>query len=83
MSTTTTNKPSVLSDALLARYHERVPIYDRKNRFFFKGLKRLLTAKYKAVEGVWRVDDIVQSGLMPFPLSNHYCIQQYAPNFGG
>ena len=45
-TTTATSKPSVLTDALLARCHERAPIYDRENRFFFEDFEELRTAGY-------------------------------------
>ena len=47
--TTATSKPSVLSDTLLARCHERAPIYDRENRFFFEDFEELRTAGYLPV----------------------------------
>jgi len=45
-TTTTTSKTSILSDALLARCHERAPIYDRENRFFFEDFEELRNAGY-------------------------------------
>jgi alkylation response protein AidB-like acyl-CoA dehydrogenase len=44
--TTATSKPAVLSDALLDRCHERAPMYDRENRFFFEDFEELRTAGY-------------------------------------
>ncbi len=40
------NQTSILSDALLARCHERAPIYDRENRFFFEDFEELRDAGY-------------------------------------
>ena len=45
-TTTAPSKASVLSDAFLARCHERAPIYDRENRFFFEDFEELRTAGY-------------------------------------
>jgi alkylation response protein AidB-like acyl-CoA dehydrogenase len=52
MPTTTTNgatKTPILSDELLARCHQRAPIYDRENRFFFEDFEELKQAGYLSI----------------------------------
>lgn len=45
-TTDVTGRASILSDELLARCHQRAPIYDRENRFFFEDLEELRSAGY-------------------------------------
>ena len=42
----TASKTPILSDELLARCHQRAPIYDRENRFFFEDFEELKQAGY-------------------------------------
>ncbi|MFN8487603.1 MAG: acyl-CoA dehydrogenase family protein [Caldilineaceae bacterium] len=52
MTTATTsvvNQTPVLSDELLARCHQRAPIYDRENRFFFEDFEELRNAGYLTI----------------------------------
>lgn len=39
-------RPPVLSDEILARFHERAPAYDRENRFFAEDFEELRAAGY-------------------------------------
>lgn len=41
--------PPTLSDALLRRFHERAPLYDRENRFFSEDFEELREAGYLTV----------------------------------
>jgi alkylation response protein AidB-like acyl-CoA dehydrogenase len=41
----TSTRP-ILSDEMLARFHQRAPIYDRENRFFFEDFEELREAGY-------------------------------------
>jgi alkylation response protein AidB-like acyl-CoA dehydrogenase len=41
--------PSILSDAMLQRFHERAPIYDRENRFFTEDFEELREAGYLTI----------------------------------
>lgn len=41
-----TAKASILSDEMLARFHERAPVYDRENRFFTEDFEELREAGY-------------------------------------
>jgi alkylation response protein AidB-like acyl-CoA dehydrogenase len=41
--------PSALSDAMLARFHERAPVYDRENRFFTEDFEDLREAGYLTI----------------------------------
>ena len=45
-SHTGTTSGSVLSDEMLARFHERAPVYDRENRFFFEDFEELRNIGY-------------------------------------
>jgi len=45
-STTVQTQTPMLSDELLARFHERAPIYDRENRFFFEDFEELREVGY-------------------------------------
>ncbi len=46
VTTTAIGKPPLLSDALLTRCHERAPIYDRENCFFFEDFEELRNVGY-------------------------------------
>lgn len=46
METATRASTHVLSDAMLARFHERAPVYDRENRFFVEDFEELRDAGY-------------------------------------
>jgi alkylation response protein AidB-like acyl-CoA dehydrogenase len=39
-------KQEILDEALLQRFHERAPVYDRENRFFFEDFNELRDAGY-------------------------------------
>jgi len=45
-NTTAVSQAFILSDEILAHCHERAPIYDRENRFFFEDFAELRTAGY-------------------------------------
>src|SRR5437764_11939288 len=40
---------SILTDDMLARFHERAPIYDRENRFFSEDFEELRQAGYLTI----------------------------------
>lgn len=48
-TTTTSSMRSILSDELVARCHQRAPIYDRENRFFFEDFEELKNAGYLTI----------------------------------
>ncbi|MCC6629422.1 MAG: acyl-CoA/acyl-ACP dehydrogenase [Chloroflexi bacterium] len=41
-----TDRAPVLSDEMLARFHQRAPVYDRENHFFFEDFEELKQAGY-------------------------------------
>jgi alkylation response protein AidB-like acyl-CoA dehydrogenase len=46
---TITGHAPVLSDDMLARFHQRAPVYDRENRFFFEDFEEMKQAGYLAM----------------------------------